>query len=85
MGHKATRFSVKVDGNVQRALKQFKKKTNNEGVIKECRARTEYVKPSEKKRRAKAQAIARIHKAEMKAEREWIERAKKFGGHKHYD
>ena len=33
MGHKATRFSVKVDGNVQRALKQFKKKTNNNNKI----------------------------------------------------
>ena len=85
MSHKAARFSVTVDGNVQKALKQFKKKTNNEGIIKECRARTEYVKPSEKKRRAKAQAIARIQKAELKAEREWIERSKRFGGHKHYD
>ena len=85
MSHKAARFKVVVDGNVQKALKQFKKKTNNEGIIKECRARTEYIKPSEKKRRAKAQAIARIQKAELKAEREWIERSKWFGGHKHYD
>jgi len=85
MNHKSIRFSVKVDGNVQRALKQFKKKEKTEGTIKECRDRTEYVKPSEKRRRAKAQSIARIHKAEMKAEQEWIERAKRFGGHKHYD
>ena len=33
MGHKATRFSVKVDGNVQRALKQFKKKTPEENKV----------------------------------------------------
>jgi small subunit ribosomal protein S21 len=84
MGHKTTRFKVVVDGNVQKALKQFKKKTNNEGIIKECRARTEYVKPSERRRKAKAQAIARIHKAQMKAEREWIEKSKKFGGHRHF-
>ena len=43
MSHKAARFKVVVDGNVQKALKQFKKKTNNEGIIKECRARTEYL------------------------------------------
>ena len=84
MSHKTTRFKVVVDGNVQKALKQFKKKTNNEGIIKECRARTEYVKPSERRRKAKAQAIARIHKAQMKAEREWIEKSKKYGGHRHF-
>ena len=72
------------NNNVEKALRVLKKKIKKEGLMTELRERQYYVKPSEKRRKAKAQAIARIHKAQMKAEREWIERAKKFGGHKHY-
>ena len=41
------------NGDVQKALRLFKKKVQNEGIIQEYRERQHYVKPSEKKRKAK--------------------------------
>lgn len=48
--------------NVERALRQFKKKVNNAGIIQEYRERTEYVKPTTKRTKAKKQAVARNKK-----------------------
>lgn len=47
------------NGNVEAALRKFKKKVQEEGIIQEVRNRQEYVKPSEKRRKAKAASRAR--------------------------
>lgn len=48
-----------VDGNFERALRQFKKKTRKSGVIQECRKRSQFIKPSEQRRESKKKAILR--------------------------
>ena len=50
------------NGDLERALKKLKKKLQNEGVFQELKKRECYIKPSERKRRALAQAIARNRK-----------------------
>lgn len=55
------------NGNVEAALRKFKKKVQEEGIIQQVRNRQEFVKPSEKKRKAKAAAKARIQKKLEKA------------------
>ena len=48
-------------------IKRFKKKVSKAGITKEVRDRMYYEKPSDKKRRKKAQAIRNIKREEKKA------------------
>ena len=50
------------NGDFNGALRRFKKKVQDAGIIQELRERTHYVKPSEKRARAKAAGIARWKK-----------------------
>lgn len=45
--------------NVDAALRKFKKKVQEEGILQTVRNKQEYVKPSEKRRKARAAAKAR--------------------------
>ena len=58
------------NGDVQKALRLFKKKVQNEGIIQEYKERQFYVKPSEKKRKAKAAGKARWKKKQEKQQLE---------------
>jgi small subunit ribosomal protein S21 len=49
-------------GDLEKALRKLKKKVQNEGIFQELKKREYYVKPSEKRRRAKGQATARLRK-----------------------
>ena len=49
-------------GNINRALKQFKRKFRNTQVLKELRERKNYIKKSLKRRREKDEAIRRLKK-----------------------
>jgi small subunit ribosomal protein S21 len=49
-----------VKGNINKALKQFKRKFRDTQVLKEIRERKHYTKPSLKKRRAKDEAIRKL-------------------------
>ena len=51
-----------VKGNINRALKQFKRKFKNTKVLKEIRERKNYTKPSAKKRVQKDEAIRKLKK-----------------------
>ena len=46
-----------VKGNLNRALKLFKRKFKQTGVLKEVRERKNYTKPSTKRRKLKEKAI----------------------------
>ena len=46
-----------IKGNLNKALKIFKKKFKNSGVLKELRERQQYTKNSTKKRKKKEKAI----------------------------
>lgn len=59
-------MEVKVrDNQVDKALKILKRKLQSEGVFREMRSREAYEKPSEAKRRRKAEAVRR-HRKEMR-------------------
>ena len=49
-------------GNINRALKQFKRKFRDTQVLKELRERKNYIKKSLKRRREKDEAIRRLKK-----------------------
>ena len=50
------------DGNVEKALRKFKKKVANNKTLEEFRSRQEYEKPSSKRQRKLACAKARYKK-----------------------
>ena len=58
------------NGDFNGALRRFKKKVQEAGIIQEVRERQEYVKPSEKRKRAKAAGIARWKKKQRTMELE---------------
>ena len=54
---------VKVaDGKVDQALRKFKKKIQEEGLLDELRARETYEKPTTERKRKKGSARARVRK-----------------------
>jgi len=56
--------------DVNKAIRIFKKKVAEEGIIQDYRARQEYIKPSEKRRKAKAAGRARWLKKQAKEKHE---------------
>ena len=59
-------YRVKKNDNMERVVKRFIKKCKKLGIIDEARDRRHFVKPSEKKRRAKERAIRRWKKQQRK-------------------
>ena len=51
-----------IKGNINRALKQFKRKFRDTKVLKELRERQYYTKPSKKRRIQKDEAIRKLKK-----------------------
>lgn len=60
-------YTVRPKDNIERVIKRFIKKCKKLGIIDEVKDRQHYIKPSEKKRRAKERAIRRRKKEEKKA------------------
>ena len=58
------------NNNVEKAIRQLKKKLMREGVVKELKTRQYYEKPSEKKLRLKKENIKRVLKNKKIRERE---------------
>lgn len=57
------RRSVKItDGNVEKALRKFKKKIQESGLLEELHARETYEKPTTERKRKKGAAQARWRK-----------------------
>lgn len=54
------------DNNVEQALKALKKKMQREGLFREMKLRRDYEKPSEKRKREKAEAVRRSRKMDRK-------------------
>ena len=50
------------DGNVDKALRKFKKKIQESGLLEELRARETYEKPTTERKRKKGAAAARWRK-----------------------
>jgi small subunit ribosomal protein S21 len=59
-------YRVKKKDNLDKVVKRFIKKCKKLGIIDEIKDRRHFVKPSEKKRRAKERAIRRRIKEEKK-------------------
>ena len=61
------------DNNVDQALKVLKKKMQREGLFRELKLKNCYGKPSERRARAKAEAVRRARKlARKRAQREGL-------------
>lgn len=58
---KGTTVTVK-DGNVEKALRKFKKKIQESGKLEELREREQYEKPTTTRRLAKNKAVRRYQK-----------------------
>ena len=58
------------NGDFNGAMRKFKKKVQEAGLIQEIRERKEFVKPSERRRKAKAAGRARWLKKQQKEMRE---------------
>ena len=54
--------TVGPDGNVEKALRKFKKKIQNSGLLLELRERETYVKPTTRRKIKKGQAKSRWKK-----------------------
>jgi small subunit ribosomal protein S21 len=54
------------DNNVDQALRVLKKKMQREGIFREMKLRRDYEKPSEKRKREKAESVRRARKMERK-------------------
>lgn len=61
MAKKGTTVTVK-DGNVEKALRKFKKKIQDSGKLEELREREQYEKPTTTRRLAKNKAVRRHQK-----------------------
>ena len=59
------------DGNIEKALKIFKRKVQKSGLLKELKQKSFYEKPSEKKQRRKKEAVKRWRKLQKKLEDKW--------------
>ena len=58
------------NGDFNGALRKFKKRVQEAGIIQEIRERKEFVKPSEQRRKAKAAGRARWLKKQAKEKKE---------------
>ncbi len=54
-----TKVRVKPEEPFEKALRRFKKKCNKEGIMQRLKEMRHYEKPSEKRRRRLAKAVAR--------------------------
>lgn len=61
-------MQVTVAGDFNKALRKFKKLVQNDGILREYRDRQEYLKPSVKKRRAKAEGKMRARKRQQQSQ-----------------
>lgn len=59
------------NGDFNFALRKFKKKVQEAGIIQELRERQHYTKPSEKRKKAKAAGRARWLKKQRKQQEDW--------------
>jgi small subunit ribosomal protein S21 len=56
------------NGDLEKALKIFKRKVQKSGLLKELKQKSFYEKPSEKKQRRKKEAVKRWRKLQKKLE-----------------
>ena len=54
------------DNNVEQALRVLKKKMQREGIFREMKMRKDFEKPSEKRKREKAESVRRARKVTRK-------------------
>lgn len=59
------------NGDFNKALRTFKRKVNDDGILQTYRAKEHYEKPSEKRKKAKAAGRARWLKKQNKQKQEF--------------
>jgi small subunit ribosomal protein S21 len=61
-----TKISVREGEPIERAIKRFKRKVEQAGILKEVRKREHYLKPSVRKKLKARAAVARARKREKR-------------------
>ncbi len=67
-----TKVSVREGESIDRALKRFKRKVEQAGILKEVRKREHYLKPSVKKKLKARAAEARARKREKRLQQKGL-------------
>eukprot|EP00850_Spirogloea_muscicola_P005457 SM000025S08352 [mRNA] locus=s25:264727:267768:+ [translate_table: standard] len=67
------------DGNVEAAVRRYKRLLRSEGTLKALRSRTVYVKPSQRRVEARKDREARTRRADFRRKMRWIEERQQRG------
>eukprot|EP00850_Spirogloea_muscicola_P024256 SM000526S17839 [mRNA] locus=s526:138:710:+ [translate_table: standard] len=67
------------DGNVEAAVRRYKRLLRSEGTLKTLRSRTVYVKPSQRRVEARKDRDARARRADFRRKMRWIEERQQRG------
>ena len=62
------KIEVRKEESIDKALKKFKSKIRKEGILEEMKRREFYEKPSQRRRREKAQAVKRERRRQRESE-----------------
>ena len=62
------KIEIRREESIDKALRKFKSKIRKEGILEEMKRREFYEKPSQRRRREKAQAIKRERRRQREAE-----------------
>lgn len=62
------KIEVRKEESIDKALRKFKSKIRKEGILEEMKRREFYEKPSQRKRREKAQAVKREKRRQREAD-----------------
>lgn len=62
------KVEIRKDEPIDKALRKFKSKIRKEGILEEMKRREFYEKPSQRRRREKAQAVKRERRRQRESE-----------------
>ena len=62
------KIEVRKEESIDKALRKFKSKIRKEGILEEMKRREFYEKPSQRRRREKAQAVKREKRRQREAD-----------------
>jgi len=62
------KIEIRKEESIDKALRKFKSKIRKEGILEEMKRREFYEKPSQRRRREKAQAVKRERRRQRESE-----------------
>ncbi|MCX5750039.1 MAG: 30S ribosomal protein S21 [Candidatus Saganbacteria bacterium] len=65
---KLAKIEIRKEESIDKALRKFKSKIRKEGILEEMKRREFYEKPSQRRRREKAQAVKRERRRQRESD-----------------